>query len=413
MNLFENILRGLRAASSGQKAYANIVRTLSVPEHMLRAKLNIKTDGGKTAIFDAYRVQHNSLRGPYKGGIRFHPDVDIEEVNGLALGMTLKCAIAGIPMGGGKGGVSIDPKKYSSAELERISRAWVRAFFAHIGPEKDVPAPDVGTSAQTMAWMTDEYSRMAGYNAWAAFTGKPIAIWGSQGREEATALGGVFVLEEFLHLKAISYKLKAKKLRIAVQGMGNVGGIASRLLHDRGHTIVAISDSKGAWHDENGLDIPALLSARARGKRIPKYTHTNAQLLELRVDVLIPAALENQITHRNASRINARVILELANGPTSPEADAILKKRGIKVIPDILANAGGVVVSYLEWVQNRMGYYWSKEEVNGKLHGIITSAASEVFTLGKKEKITLRTAALRVALERLESALHLRGSLRE
>ena len=409
MSLFENMLRGLRAASKGQKVYRNIVQMASVPEHILRAKLTVKMDNGESAAFDAYRVQHNSLRGPYKGGIRFHPGVDIEEVKGLALGMTLKCAVAGIPMGGGKGGVAIDPKKYSNAELERASRAWVRAFFKHIGPEKDVPAPDVGTTAQTMAWMVDEYSRMAGYNAWATFTGKPVELWGSQGREEATALGGIFVLEEFLKLSTISHKLRATPLRIAVQGMGNVGGITSRLLHERGHKVVAMSDSKGAWYSEQGLTVLSLLTAKAGGKRMPKYTHTNAELLELPVDVLIPAALENQITRRNASRIKAHMVLELANGPTSPEADTILKRRGVKVIPDILANAGGVVVSYLEWVQNRMGYYWVKEEVHAKLHGLITIAAREVFAMAQQKKITLRMAALQVALERLEATRLLRN----
>ncbi len=414
-SLFDNILHGLLRAAKKTHIKPSILNTLKQPDRVLRAKLRIALDNGKTGVFDAYRVQHNNLRGPYKGGIRFHPNVDLEEVKGLALGMTLKCAVVGIPMGGGKGGIGVDPKQLSQNELERLSRAWVRAFFEHLGQDTDVPAPDVGSTSRVMAWMVDEYSRLEKASAWGAFTGKPVELGGSQGREEATALGGVFVLEEFLKQKTIrnpQSEIRQSSLMVAVQGMGNVGGIAAQLLQERGHTIVAMSDSKGAWSNPKGLAVRRLLSLKRDGKKMPKYNLTNAELLELPVDVLIPAALESQLTKENAKRVKAKLILELANGPTTPEADAILERRRIPVIPDILANSGGVAVSYLEWVQNRMGYYWEKPEVHEKLRKLMTQALQAVLKEKKTSRVLLRHAAYAVALKRLQEAAILRGMIK-
>lgn len=407
-SLFGEILGGLQGVAGKDPNFGDTIAMLKKPKRILQSRLRIKLDNGRPAVFSAFRVQHNDLRGPFKGGIRFHPHVDLEEVKGLALGMTLKCAVVGIPMGGGKGGVGVDAKKLSFAEKERLARAWVKAFFKHIGQEKDVPAPDVGTDAQTMAWMTDEYSRLIGFNSWGTFTGKPLDLHGSEGRQAATGRGGVFVLETYV--KRLSPARAGKKSRtVAVQGMGNVGGTVALLLRERGYTVVALSDSRGGWYDKRGLDVEALVKAKDSGFKMPKQTVSNAELLELPVDVLIPAALEGQITKDNAARIGASLILELANGPTTKEADGILQRRHIPVIPDILANSGGVAVSYLEWVQNRTGLYWDEEEVNRRLETLMRTATLNVLKQMDAAS-TLRQAASCLALDRLTRARMLRGS---
>jgi glutamate dehydrogenase len=344
------------------------------------------------------------LRGPYKGGIRFHPDADINEVRALAFWMTMKCAVAGIPMGGGKGGITVDPKKMSKTELERLSRGWVKRLYPVIGPKQDVPAPDVNTNGEVMSWMVDEYEKLTGDKTRAAFTGKPIALSGSEGREVATGMGGFYVFE------ALRKKIGLpEKCKIVVQGMGNVGANAAKIFASRGHTIVAISDSRGGIYNEKGLDPQAVeVYKKAHGslKGYPGAKQiSNKALLETKCDVLVPAALENQITKVNAKKIRAKAVLELANGPTTPEADDILFKRKVVILPDVLANAGGVVVSTFEWQQNLTGENWSEKEVLEKLNELLSREADNVYAMAKKLKTDLRRGAFALALDRLEEAV--------
>jgi glutamate dehydrogenase (NAD(P)+) len=368
-------------------------------------------DDGSVQVFDGYRVQHSSLRGPCKGGVRFHPDVNIDEVKALAAWMTLKCAVVDIPYGGAKGAVRVDPSKLSKKEMQRLTRRYTAMILPIIGPEKDIPAPDVNTNAETMGLIMDTYSMLRGYTVPSVVTGKPVEIGGSLGRHEATGRGVMLVT-----LKTLAcLKMPVKGTRIAVQGFGNVGSVTCSLLHERGGRIVAVSDVSGGILREDGIDIPELTAFMSRpGARIADYNapgvkHVdNRAVLTCDTDVLIPAALENQITAEVAPDIRAKVMIEAANGPTSVEADEILKSRGVVVIPDILANAGGVIVSYFEWVQNIQSLMWDVEEVNGSLEKIISRAFDEVWAVQQKDDVTPRMAAYMVALKRLVAAKRFR-----
>lgn len=403
-NPFENAQYQLKRASKVQPFPQEFFDRLAHPEREIKTSIPVKMDDGSTKFFEGYRVQYSSARGPYKGGIRFHQDTDINEVRALAFWMALKTAVAGIPMGGGKGGVTIDPKTLSKSELERLSRAWVRTMYPVLGPKMDVPAPDVNTTPEIMTWMVDEYQKITGDKTGATFTGKPVGKGGSEGRTLATSLGGFFVFE------AIKENLNIpQSARIAIQGMGNVGGNAAHIFRKAGHTIVAMSDSKGAIYNEHGLDSEAVENYKKEKGSLAGFPGakeiTNSQLLELDVDVLIPAALENQITEKNAKNIKAKVILELANGPTTPEADDILYANGSVVVPDILANAGGVIVSTFEWEQNLKNEHWTEEEVNKRLEEILSREAINIYKKSKEKNTDLRRAAFIVALERIQSAL--------
>lgn len=385
----------------------DVLNILIEPKRSIEVEIPVRMDNGIIKVFKGFRSQHNDSRGPFKGGIRYHPDVSADEVKALSMWMTWKCAVVGIPFGGGKGGVICEPKKMSRGELERLSRGYIRAISKFVGMDIDVPAPDVNTNAQIMDWMLDEYELIIGKKQPAAITGKSIELGGSQGREDATGLGGVFVLVE-----AIS-DLSIKNKTVAVQGMGNVGHTIAKLLYRRGFKIVALSDSKGGIYNPEGINPEQAMICKLQkgtvtecpfGKKI-----TNEELLELDADILIPSALENQITKENADKIKAKLILEMANGPTTPEADEILERKKVSVIPDILANAGGVTVSYFEWVQNREGCYWSEEDVNEKLSAIMKKAYYDVIQTAKKENCSLRTAAYILSVTRVANALKLRG----
>lgn len=386
----------------------HIVEVLKKPKRVLTVNFPVKMDDGTCQVFEGYRSQHSDAIGPTKGGIRFHPQVSLDEVKALSMWMSFKCGVVGLPYGGGKGGVICDPTKMSKGELERVSRAYIEAIADIIGPDRDIPAPDVYTNAQTMAWMMDTYSRLKGSNQPGVITGKPLILGGSKGRNEATARGCVFTIQEAL--KEIG--LAPSEATVAIQGFGNAGRIAAELLSEIGCNIVAVSDSKTALYNKNGLDVKKLTACKDNGSLIDygkEYEISAEQILELKVDILVPAALENVITSSNADRIQAKIIAEAANGPTTPEADKVLNNKGIIVIPDILANAGGVTVSYFEWVQNLMNYYWSEEEVNEKLEVSMKNAYAAVRTLSKEYNTDLRTAAFMISLKRISEALIARG----
>ncbi len=383
---------------------------LSEPQRFLQVRIPIRMDNGRTKTFTGFRCQYNDARGPTKGGIRFHPDETADTVRALAAWMTWKCAVADIPYGGGKGGVICDPKKLSPRELERLSRGWVRAVHQIVGTYKDVPAPDVYTTPQIMAWMMDEMSVIHGANEPGFITGKPLALGGSAGRGDATAKGGMYHLRE----AAKTTRLNLKGATVAIQGYGNAGDFAHKLVTEMlGCKVVAVSDSKGGIYNPKGLDYAAVHDFKARKGHLSNFPGskkiTNEELLELKVDVLIPAGIENQIHGGNAAKIKAKIVLELANGPTTPEADLILHKNGVLDIPDFLANSGGVTVSYFEWVQNLYGYYWSADEVYAKLDAKMTSAFHAVHATSRKMNIDMRTAAYVVAVGRVAEAVKLRG----
>jgi len=384
---------------------------LKRPKRVFTFNIPLKMDSGKTHFFNGYRVQYNDALGPTKGGIRFHPNVDLEEVNTLAFLMALKCAVAGLPFGGAKGGIELDPKILSKPELERLSRGYIREIHNFIGPQIDIPAPDVNTDEQTMAWMTKEYSKIKGKFIPGVITGKPIELGGSEGRTIATGLGGAFILRRLVKMK----KWEPQETRIVIQGFGNVGANIAKILYDWGYKIIAVSDVRGGIYDEGGLNIKEILSKQAEPRFLPEMESikkiTNKELLELDCDVLIPAAVSHQITKENANEIRAKIILEMANAPTTPEADEILFKRGIKVIPDLVANAGGVVVSYFEWVQNSTNEHWSKEEVFEKLEKKIIKAFDSLYLTCKTEKCDLRAAAHILAIRKILKAEKLRGNL--
>lgn len=383
---------------------------LTHPERVIEVSLPIRMDNGTTKVFRGFRSQYNSARGPYKGGIRFHQNVSLDEVKALSAWMTWKTAIVDVPFGGGKGGIIVDPKKLSQNELEALSRSYIQALARNIGPMIDVPAPDVNTDSRIMAWMADEYAKCVGHWEPAVITGKPLEIGGSLGRDVATAQGGAFILEQ-----AFSLLKKKKKFTAAIQGFGNAGRHMASLLQDMGVRVVALSDSTGGIAAEGGINLHEAIAQKTENHILqgtPKTkTITNAQLLTLDVDILIPAALEDQITATNAKKIQASLILELANGPTTPDADGILYRKGIHVVPDILANAGGVTVSYFEWVQNRSGDQWSKPIVMEKLKTRMKDAYTNVDTARKSHGIDFRQAAYLVAVRRVADAQALIGQL--
>jgi len=382
---------------------------LREPRRELTVHFPVHMDDGTVKVFTGYRVQHNLGRGPAKGGIRYHQDVGLDEVKALAMWMTWKCAVVGIPYGGGKGGVIVDPKKLSKKELEGLSRRFFTEISVLIGPERDIPAPDVNTTPQVMAWFMDTYSMHRGYTVPGVVTGKPVSIGGSEGRNEATARGCVFtVVDAAKHLG-----MDLAKTTTVVQGFGNAGNIAARLMADEGSTIIAVSDTGGAIVKRDGLDVDRVLAWKKEHATVVGFpgstTITNAELLELECDVLIPAALENQITAANAGNIKAKIVAEAANGPTTPEADEILYQNGIFLIPDILANAGGVTVSYFEWVQDLNRDHWSEAVVNAKLKEIMDRSFAEVLAMQQREKVNMRTAAYLLAVQRVADATALRG----
>ena len=384
-------------------------RVLREPRRELIVHFPVKMDDGAVQVFTGYRVQHNLGRGPAKGGIRYHQGVTLDEVKALAMWMTWKCAVVGIPYGGGKGGVIVDPKQLSQRELEGLTRRYATEISIIIGPERDIPAPDVNTNSQTMAWIMDTYSMHVGYTVPGVVTGKPIALGGSEGRNEATARGTVYcIVEAARHLG-----LDLATATVAVQGFGNAGSIAARLIGEEGSKVVAVSDSTGGIHDPSGLDIAKVVAWKAEHGTVQGFPGardiTNAAILEVACDILIPAALENQITARNAGRIQARLIGEAANGPTTPEADEILYKNGKFVIPDILCNAGGVTVSYFEWVQDLDRDFWSIDQVNAKLKSIMTKAFASTLEMCLKQRVNMRTAAYMLAVQRVADATSVRG----
>jgi len=404
-NPFDNALSQLNKAFEVKKFSQAFIDRMSSPNREVRISIPVNMDDGSLKVFEGYRVEYNDSRGPYKGGIRFHVDTDIAEVKALALWMSLKCAVANIPMGGGKGGITVDPKKLSVSELEKLSRGWARGMVDILGPYKDVPAPDVNTTSQIMGWMNDEYMKLTGDKTRATFTGKAIENGGSEGRSVATGLGGYYVFEA---MKS-KYNLP-DSCKVVVQGFGNVGGNAAKIFEENGHKVIAISDSKCAIYKADGLDINQLQNYKKEKGALDGFpgskTISNSELLELACDVLVPCALEGQITEENASRIQAKVIIELANGPITPPADEILHSRKIVVVPDILANSGGVIVSTFEWEQNLKNEHWSESVVHEKLKKILWEQFDLIYTRAIELVIDLRRAAYVVALERLESAMN-------
>lgn len=412
---FQNYQTNLKRAARVLGLRDNEIEALQTPDRILEKKITIKTASGEKE-FPAYRVQFNNARGPYKGGIRFHGDADLDEVKALAAAMAIKCAVVNIPLGGAKGGVQFNPKDFSEKEIEEVSRAWARAMSDGIGKDKDIPAPDLYTTPEIMAYIMDEFEKIMGRNEPGVITGKPISLGGSKGRGTSTAQGGVYVLEELLRITDGN----KEGLRIAVQGFGNAGYHVARILHEAGHIIVAVSDSKGGIYNEAGFDPQQIFTAKKehgslseaiKALKINAEIISNEELLACKCDILIPSALDRAINEDNAEKIKARIILELANGPTTPEADAILLRRGIIVVPDILANAGGVTVSYFEWVQNGMNFYWTEDEVFEKLKPIMHNSFTDIWMLAKEHGTSLRDAAFIIGVRRIHEAMKARGRM--
>jgi len=395
--------------TSGINLACHEMEILQTPKRVIEVSIPVRMDDGSLKMFAGFRVQHNDIRGPFKGGLRYHPDVNLDEVQALAFWMTIKCAVADIPYGGGKGGITVDPKTLSKGELERLTRGYVRVMADFLGPNRDIPAPDVNTNAQIMAWVMDEYSHIKGYNEPAVVTGKPIEIGGSLGREAATGQGGFFVLENVI--KKLNFD--GRDLRIAVQGFGNVGMNFARIAFANGYRVVAVSDFDGGVYNENGLDIEKLIEHKNKTGCVLKFADskniTNEELLELPVEILVPAAIENVITEENADKIHAELILELANGPINFAASEILNSKGKIIVPDVLANSGGVIVSYFEWVQNIRHFYWDLNKVNDRLLEKINLATDNVWKYSKDYDIDLRSAAYVLAVEKLIKAFKIRG----
>jgi glutamate dehydrogenase/leucine dehydrogenase len=384
-----------------------ICEVLKQPQRVVQVSVPVRLDSGEIRVFTGYRVQHNNARGPFKGGIRYHPELTLGEVKALAMWMTWKCAVVNIPFGGAKGGLVCNPKELSRAELERLTRAYTSRIMDFIGPERDIPAPDVYTNAQVMAWIMDTYSAHLGYPTPAVVTGKPVEIGGAPGREAATGRGVAIVAKEAAERFNLSCKC------VAVQGFGNVGYHAAKFLHEMGYRIFAVSDSKGGIFSVSGLDPEAVLRHKHRHGSVLGFPGakeiTNEELLSLEVDILVPAALERVITSANADNVNAKMVVEGANGPVTPEADRILEERSIVVVPDILANAGGVTGSYFEWVQNRNGFYWDEERFNAELERVMSRSFTEVVERAESEDVSLRHAAYLLAVERVARVRELRG----
>jgi glutamate dehydrogenase len=381
---------------------------LKEPLRLLTVRIPVRMDDGSVKVFTGYRAQHNDAVGPTKGGIRFHPSVTEDEVKALSMWMSIKCGIADLPYGGGKGGIQCDPRSLSFPELERLSRGYVRAISQIVGPTKDIPAPDVYTNSQIMAWMTDEYSRIREFDSPGFITGKPLVLGGSLGRESSTAMGVTMLVKESAKVAGIDLV----GARVIIQGFGNAGSFLSKFLHDAGAKIVGISDANGALYDADGLDIDYLMDKRDSFGTVTNLfskTISNQELLVKDCDILVPAAIENQITEENASQIKAKIVVEAANGPTTSKATEILTEKGILLVPDVLASSGGVIVSYFEWVQNNQGYYWSEEEVNSKLETIILKSFYSVYHTSQQKKIDMRLSAYIVGLKRMVEAIKWRG----
>ena len=407
---FDIAVKQLEKAAKVINLDKQALNLLKEPLQILQVRIPVKMDDGRTEVFTGFRVHYNNARGPVKGGIRFHPEESLSTVKALAAWMTWKTAIVDIPLGGAKGGIICDPKKLSAGELERLSRAYVRALGEYIGPEVDVPAPDVYTTPQIMAWMMDEYENIVRRSAPGVITGKPLELGGSLGRGDATAKGGMYVLRE----GAKKLGLDLSKATVAIQGFGNAGQFAVKLVQEHFQSkVVAVSDTKSGIYSEKGINFDALVEHKKKTGSVANFPGskniTNEELLELKVDVLIPAAIENQLTAKNADKVKAKIILELANGPTTPDADEIFFKKKIMLLPDFLANSGGVTVSYFEWVQNVGGYYWDLDEVYSRRDKKMTKATKEVLDAAEKYKIDTRTAAYTISIKRVADAMKLRG----
>ena len=419
---FGNYLKQLEKVQKILQLEKSLYQRLQKPDRVLKAKLKVKMDNGKVKTFQAFRSQFNDVLGPYKGGIRFHPNVSESEVKALSAWMTFKCSVSGIPLGGGKGGVIVDSHSMSEREVEKLSRAYIKAFYKNLGPTKDVPAPDVYTTPQIMSYMLDEYEKLVGYHAPGMITGKPLCLGGSKGRSYSTAKGAYFVL------KNLEKELKGDKdwscqtgekaspcpqKTVVIEGFGNAGGQLAEMLYVDGYKVVAVSDSKGAVTNEKGLDIKKLAEHKKKTGAVSGFTGgqnmDKEEIFFLPVNILIPAALENSIGVEMVKKIKAKIILEVANGPVTPEADELLEKAGVMVVPDILANAGGVVVSYFEQVQNAMNYYWEEKEVMEKLEKLMNVATKNVVSAQKENKVSMRTAAYLVAVKRVAEAVKSRG----
>ena len=397
-------------AAELMKLDPNLRQRLKLPDRSLVVSVPVRMDDGRVEVFTGYRVIHDSSRGPSKGGIRYHPEVNLGEVAALAMWMTWKCALAGLPYGGAKGGVRVDPKKLSRDELQRLTRRYAAEILPFIGPDKDVPAPDVGTDAQVMAWIMDTYSMQVGFASPGVVTGKPLSIGGSLGREEATGRGVVYVtLEAMKHLR-----LDIRKATVAIQGFGNVGSHTARIMREAGAKVVAVSDVTGGLYNKNGLDIPKLLAVTKDKGRTLRETKlgdgiTNEELLQLECTVLVPAALSEQITGKNAAKVRCKILAEGANGPTTLEADKIFHDKGVFIIPDILANSGGVIVSYFEWVQDVQRFFWKEQDIRDRLQEIITSAFHRTLQFSKTQKASMRMAALMGGIDQVAQAHLARG----
>ena len=409
LNPFEIAQAQFDTAADHLKLDDGLRTILKTPKRQLIVSIPVRMDDGRIKVFEGFRVQHSLARGPAKGGIRYHPDVTLDEVKALASWMTWKCATVNIPYGGGKGGVRVDPKQLSLGELERLTRRYATEISPIIGADRDIPAPDVYTNSQTMAWIMDTISMFHGHTELGVVTGKPLSLGGSKGRNEATARGCQYTTRAACEVKGMSLK----GAKVVVQGYGNAGGIAARLFHEDGATVIAVSDSKGGIYNERGIDPEAVLKFKEENGSVVGFKGcdrvTNQELLELRCDVLVPAALENTITMENAEHIRAKIVAEAANGPTTPGADRILHERGIFVIPDILCNAGGVTVSYFEWVQDLYSFFWPEQEVNKYLERTMTSAFKEVHAAAEKYKVDMRTGAYITAVARVAEATRVRG----
>jgi len=407
---FESMMERFRFAAEILNLDEGIFQYLSTPVKQVTVSVPVMMDSGKIEVFEGYRVIHDDVLGPSKGGIRYAPDVNLEEVKALAAWMTWKCAVVNVPFGGAKGGVRCNPKEMSQRELEHLTRRYTANMLEVFGPDRDIPAPDMNTNEQTMAWIVDTYSMHARRNQWAVVTGKPIILGGSRGRKEATGRGVVTCVMSALNKKG----MLANQCSVAVQGFGNVGSISALLMHEQGSKVVAISDVNGAYYNPKGINIPmAMAYAAAHQNTLDGFTEaeriSNQELLELDVDILIPAAKEDQISKENAHKIRAKIIAEGANGPVMANADSILDEKGIMVIPDILANAGGVTVSYFEWVQDRQGYFWTEERVNRRLTRMMRDAFNNLYTVSEQYKVTLRQAAYIYAIDKVARTLKLRG----
>lgn len=409
LNPYEMALKNFDKAANYLEMDVNLRDRIKYTERELIVHFPVKMSDGKVQVFTGFRVQHNTARGPAKGGIRFHPETNLDEVRALATWMTWKCAVVGIPYGGGKGGITCDPKNMTSYELEGLTRRYTSEISIIIGPEKDIPAPDVYTNPQTMAWIMDTFSMTKGYCVPGVVTGKPLELGGSLGRNEATARGTVYTIEEACR----KFSIPIDKSTTVVQGFGNAGSIAAGFMYDLGSKVIAVSDSRGGIINQDGLDIPKVVEHKAKTGSVINFPGadnlTNEQILELECDVLIPAALENVITKDNAAKVKAKIIGEAANGPTTPDADEILYSNGVFMIPDILANAGGVTVSYFEWVQNIQHLFWKEIDVNEKLKSIMVKSFNDVVKISDEKNVNMRLAANMLAIDRVAKAVKLRG----